>query len=670
MLVSRHCALRTLKAGISLAILSAALTDIAQAQEAGSPAAAESGLADIVVTAQKREQNLNDVGLSISALSGSALASQRISTVADLATATPGLTFAPAPNSAPVYTLRGVGFFESTLAAYPAVSLYIDQMPLPLPIMASLTAFDLERVEVLKGPQGTLFGNNATGGAINFIAAKPASTFGAGVELGYGRFNTFDVSAYITGPISDTLSARLALKAVNGDEWQRSYTRQDKIGRQDNIAARLLLDWTPSDRLKVSFNLNGWRDQSDPTTPQAIAITPQNAVGSAGLGGVLTGTEPIFNYPMAPKNARAADWTPEMRPFADNEFWQLATRIDFEVTDDITLTSLTSYDNFNFNARTEGDGTALQNLDLFGDVAKIETFTQELRIANDPRNALRWLIGANMEHTDYDQVTDLTTRDTTSYFVNGISLNAYDSHQKMRNYAIFGNVEFDVSDQFTLKGGIRQTKAKRRSNGSDYERAEFPVEAGLGLTDFFNQIYGIVYGGVVPPIEFGDSIAIDTRVNPDGTPVNPETYLTTGRYFGKLNENNTSWSLGVDYKPAPGTLIYANVSKGYKAGSFPLVSGSVWTAYEPVIQESLLSYEIGFKSQLFDRRLSINAAAFYSDYKNKQLRAKFVDPIFGALDKLVNVPKSRIKGVEVELNARPVPGLSLSASGLYVDASV
>ncbi len=225
--------------------------------------AGDTDVGEIIVTANKREQNLSNVGLSISALSGDQLAKQRVGDVSDLAKVTPGLAFAPTANSTPVYTLRGVGFFETTLSAYPDVSTYIDQAPLPLPVMTTLTAFDLERVEVLKGPQGTLFGNNATGGAINFIAAKPTREFAAGADFSYGRFNTFETSGFISGPITSTLRARLAVKMVNGDDWQKSYTRidggvpagylalgvpagfdkrQDTIGKRDNIAGRLLFD--------------------------------------------------------------------------------------------------------------------------------------------------------------------------------------------------------------------------------------------------------------------------------------------------------------------------------------------------------------------------------------------------------------------------------------------
>lgn len=204
-------------------------------------------LEEIFVTATKSEQGINNVGMSISALDTEALQNQRIGNVADLAQATPGLTFAPTPNATPVYTMRGVGFYEPTLSAYPDVSIYIDQVPLALPAMSSLTAFDLERVEVLKGPQGTLFGNNATGGAINFVAAKPTETFEAGAELGYGRFNTREASGFVSGPLVETLTARVAIKTVHSDGWQSSYTRDDELGEANNIAGRIIVDWNATD---------------------------------------------------------------------------------------------------------------------------------------------------------------------------------------------------------------------------------------------------------------------------------------------------------------------------------------------------------------------------------------------------------------------------------------
>jgi outer membrane receptor protein involved in Fe transport len=162
----------------------------------------------------------------VSAFGAKTLADQRINGVADLAKIVPGLDVTPSPDGPPVYTLRGVGFFESSVAAYPDVATYIDQAPLALPVFSVLTAFDLERIEVLKGPQGTLFGNNATGGAINFVAAKPTSTLDAGFDLGYGRFNTVQTDGFISGPLTDTLKARLSVKTTRGDDWQLSRVNQ------------------------------------------------------------------------------------------------------------------------------------------------------------------------------------------------------------------------------------------------------------------------------------------------------------------------------------------------------------------------------------------------------------------------------------------------------------
>jgi iron complex outermembrane receptor protein len=634
--------------------------------------------ADIVVTANKREQNLSKVGLSISAVGAQALSAQRIENVADLAQATPGLTFAPTPNATPVYTIRGVGFFESSLAAYPDVSLYIDQVPLSLPIMSSLTAFDLERVEVLKGPQGTLFGNNATGGAINFVAAKPTSSFEAGAEVGYGRFNTFDVAAYASGPITETLRARIAVKAVSGDEWQKSYTRDDKLGKKDNIAGRFLLDWKPTDRLSFSVNLNAWHDQNDPQAPQRIGYTPQNDVSGVPNGGTVPVPFPQATYPNAPSNARAADWTPSSRPYADNRFKQASLRGDYDFGF-ATLTSITGYSDLKFENSTEGGGTALRDLDLPFDQGHIKSFTQEVRLAGDVSQPFRWVIGGNYERTTVKETTFLLFTDTSSTYVNGFTGAGYQTDSGMRNYAGFANAEYDVTDQITLKAGIRQTKAKRDFSAFNGDFPEFSVanqttfggQQSITYTQFFNATYPAIYGaGVVPVIpEFG-SIIIDNRVNADGSPVDPSTYLKPGIFEGKLNEDSTSWSAGADFKPTQDVLFYLNVSKGYKAGSFPHLSGAIYDAYESVKQESILDYEAGFKLQLLDHKLSINGAAFYYDYKNKQLRAKFVDPIFGALDKLVNVPKSKIKGAEIEITARPTRGLSIIAAATYLDAKV
>lgn len=669
MIIFRH---KILSAGVSLAAL---LSTAANAQVAQAPTQQDAyDTHDIIVTANKREQNLSKVGAAITAFSNETLVAQRVVDGESLAKATPGLVYASSQNNTPVYTLRGVGFYESTLAAYPDVSLYIDQAPLPLPILATLTVFDLERVEVLKGPQGTLFGNNATGGAINFVAAKPTRELSAGIELGYSRFNTFEASGFVSGPLTENLRARAAFRVENGDEWQRSVTRNDKLGKKDNIAGRVLVDWEPTSRLRFSLNVNGWRDQNDPQAAAVSRLNTQNPAGSVGVGGMVPDDYPILNDVVIPEgNARLADWGSVYRPYTDNKFWQVALRTDYDVTDDLTLTSLTSYDRLTFQNSSDIDGSRLVGIQNDDHHGTIRSFNQELRLANAASNAFRWVIGANFENTRTAERLDQVSYDSSSAPVNGAGTVRDDNFQHMKNYAAFANIEYDIVDAVTLKAGIRQSRAERDSNAAGYTVPGRGPAPGMPytFTEFFNIVYGLIYGeGTIPTIAEGESFVLDTRVNADGTPVDPATYMKTGRYYGRLKEDSTSWSVGVDFKPTDDLLLYVNVKKGYKSGSFPILAAAIFDGLLPVTQESLLDYEAGFKAQLADRAISINGAAFYYDYRDKQLLTKFVDPLFGQLDRLQNVPKSKVKGAEMDVSIRPAQGLALGGSLTYLDATV
>src|SRR5690606_28632469 len=204
-----------------------------------SAAAAQAQLQEIVVTANKRAESANDIGLSISAISGDKLAEQKLTTLEEITSSVPGLVFATSDQNTPILTLRGVGFNESSIGVYPATSLYVDEIPLPFPVMAAHSAYDLERVEVLKGPQGVLFGQNSTGGAVNFIAAKPTQELSYGGDLSYGRFNKVEANGFVSGGLTDRLAGRLAVQSTKADEWQRSMTSDRENGEEDYTAARL-----------------------------------------------------------------------------------------------------------------------------------------------------------------------------------------------------------------------------------------------------------------------------------------------------------------------------------------------------------------------------------------------------------------------------------------------
>jgi iron complex outermembrane receptor protein len=232
----------------------------------------------------------------------------------------------------------------------------------------------------------------------------------------------------------------------------------------------------------------------------------------------------------------------------------------------------------------------------------------------------------------------------------------------MTNYAGFGNVEWTVAPKVTVKAGARYTK-------SDRDAVNMGFDPGQGSTAaFFQNVLSPLYQQFVVGVPAGQVVkpTIPTFANYTLNPATglPEVYRPT------LDESNVSWSVGVNYKPIETILLYANVSKGYKAGSVGTISAAVWSAWVPVKQESLLDYEAGFKAQLLDHRLSLNGAFFYYDYKDKQVRAKFVDPFFGQLDNLVNVPKSQVTGGELELEAAPMRGLDLGLAATYLHSEV
>lgn len=651
-------------AAIGAAVLPVAAFAQEQPAQAATDEAEDTNYGAIVVTANKREQNLNDVGLAITALSGDTLQKQGVSSLADLSRTVPSLTFQPTQYSTPVYTLRGVGFYDSTLASYPTVSVYLDEAPLPLPVMTTHTAFDLERVEVLKGPQGTLFGNNSTGGAINFIASKPTETFEAGGNISFGRFARVEGNAYVSGPLTENLTARVAVNGAMADGWQRSISRPaDTNGEVGYIAGRVMLDWRASDGIRFQLNVNGWRDSSDPVAPQYVGVIPQ-------FPGALSPEQ--LALPFAPRNARAADWQRNKKPNVDEKMGQLVLRGDFDLTTDITLTSVTSYAAYaRDNANYEFDGTPYLNGDYFDASGRVKTFSQELRIGNGGRLPFRWVIGANYERTNTREFVVVNFSEASLAPVFGFTGDKIRSRQNMRNYAVFGNAEYDISDQLTVKGGIRYTQADRAfSNctldGGDGTFSRVFTELTNAIQLGFLPVPGFTPTGVpIGPIGPDQCNMLD-NVTFDGTPV---TYLP-GELFADLDEDNVSWRVGVDFKPSNDLLLYANVARGYKAGSFPFLSGASFDQNAAVTQESLLSYEAGFKASVFDRRINVNGAAFLYKYDDKQLRGKVPDPIFNLLEALVNVPKSELKGVELEISGNPAPGLTLSVAGSYIDSEI
>ena len=662
-------------ASISWFAVSLALATQAAAQTAGSANAQSQSAGDaaeIIVTAQKREQNINDVGLTISAIGAAELQQRSIQSPADIAQAVPGLSYTNSANNTPVFTLRGVGFYDTSLGSYPTTSVYLDEVPLPFPVLTNLTAFDLERIEVLKGPQGTLFGQNSTGGAINYIAAKPTKELAAGFDLTYGRFNQFVGNGYISGPIGSRVRARLAVRGERSGPWQQSYTRNDENGRLNNLAGRLLVDFEASDTLTFQLNVNGWRDQNEPNAVQYFRFYNQ----------AITNVKPeVRNYPLSPQTPRAADWSEDNRMYRDLKFGQVSLRGDWEFVPDITLTSISSYIDFRQHGALDQDGINFDGIDLRLFRGKIKSFSQELRIANSGASEFRWIIGGNYSHDKVYYRENLVYGDGSGGNNQSapfqIESSENFSDQRMHNYAVFGNVEYELSQRFTVKAGARYTRAKRTADICNIDgtltpeggpaRRNFPVGGANRLFDLLADL--LAPGNTYPDLQPGDCFNLNdpSPLNPNANPARP---YEPGLFTASIDEHNVSWRAGVDFKPTSDLLIYANIAKGYKAGGFGNINAAINFQFRPVKQESILSYEAGVKAQLDDGRASINAAAFYLDYRDKQLRTKDINPIFGIIDALNNIPKSHISGAEIEFQANPVRGVNFGAAFTYITSKI
>ena len=616
----------------------------------------EAGVAEIVVTAQKRAQKLNDVGISVTAASGDTLKTRGITDTSDLGKIVAGFRAAPSNNQTPVYTLRGVGLYDSALGSSPTVSVYLDEVPFAFPVMTKTASLDLERVEVLKGPQGTLFGQNSTGGAINYIAAKPTNDFAAGADLTYSRFGKFDATGFLSGPLTDTLKARLAVRAIEGGAYQYSLTRpNDRLGASRELQARLLLDFTPTDRLKISLNLTGSRDRSDTIGAQTVAVNPVVPALAAPAIPDL-GVPALVDSPVAPRNPRAADWTPGFSDRARDSYYQAALRAEYRLTDQVTFLSITNFAHQHVDKMLDQDSAAAYEIQIrpFG---QIDAFNQEFRLTGN-MDGLNWIVGASYDH---DKIED-----SFDYFLPFNSTNqplptlprfehvVAAANQKVDTYAAFANAEYKISQNLSIHGGIRYTNDKREGDQCSYDNTA-------------NQFLTAQFNGLEALFRPTDPVFIPARgciqFLPDFTP-------TIQPFHVAVHEDNVSWRAGIDYKTDGGTLVYASASRGYKAGVISPSAAINTASNAPVKQERVDAYEIGLKAPLFNRRLQFNAAAFYYNYKDKQLRVRFFDPIFQLLEKLDNVPKSRVLGAEAEVTARPIAGLDLSASFTYLDTKV
>jgi outer membrane receptor protein involved in Fe transport len=610
-------------------------------------------LEEIVVTAQKREQKLTDVAMSITAISADQIQQVGVHDVSELPVLVPGLTVGKQVNGYLNFSIRGVNFAGQQFSSPSAVSIYMDEAAFPYSAMASGSFFDMERVEVLKGPQGTLYGQNSTGGAINLIAAKPTRTFSVGTDLEVNNYGQIIGGGYVSGPVTDTLAMRFSATTTQLGAWQHGYYLWpgQRNGDQNLGGARLLADWKPVDDLKVSFNLNANYDDSEPQLPQtgsvnATAVAPQ----------LLRNGVPYYQ---APTNDREAEQPPGDPLSQHNSNAQGVIRVDYRFSDAAKVTSITDYITSKYN-RVMDNGSV--GTIIAGQTALSHSISEELRLAGlmlDSR--LNYVVGVNYESDS----TDEGQFPQGYYNLSGVPVGTtLDAAYKFTNKTegVFADLDYEVVSGLTLTGGIRYTHTKQGIDGCMTGNDLGSAFAG-GLYQYFYYAYNGAFPTTNPYVP-GSCLTINNTA-PQSSP----DFLQPLHENQTQSENNVPWRVGVNYKPTTDSLIYALVSRGFKAGQFPLQDSFVATQIQPVKQEEVTSFEVGTKATLLNGRLQANAAYFHYDYNDKQFFSYVPTPIYAVVT-VVNIPKSKEDGAELGLTAIPIDGLTVHADVTYIHTRV
>ena len=578
-----------------------------QAAAQSAPAPSTQVLEQITVTAEKRSQSVQKVGSSISVLSGKELALHNVNDVMDLQYLTPSLTITPQFGSGQLeFSIRGVGFEDYASNNAPTVGLYVDEVAFPIPYETDGQIFDVARVEVLRGPQGTLYGRNTTGGAINYVLNKPTKDFEGGLTVQYGRFNAALVEGYVSGSLADNVQMRLSGETQQGGAWQHGPDGQ-MLGNLDKSSVRDLIDWEPNDTLKFELDAHGSHDRSDALGTHLYA--PGDALQLLGAPGLPTPIDPNRDdtvWGTSPLFAKEIGISPNTKPFEHIDTAGVSVRGD-QLTDYGTLTDLISYDYAGRREYDDFDASPLALADVYFNT-RANVFANELRFTSPSGGRLTYLAGiyygnqflADNYRGGFDEIYGVDTSVQYSQTVNTISG--------------FGQASYKITDALTFTGGLRLEHEERKLNN------------------------------------FGSFFLVD------GVAINPDNVASQTTSYTK-----PSGKAELQYVPFTDDMIYAEVSRGIKSGGFTTYNdGTPKVGTAPFQPEEVWAYELGNKLDVPGANLRLNISAFYYQYHNQQIQAAVLNPTTGLVGSIINAPRSHLYGGEIEADWTPIPNLTLS----------
>lgn len=575
-----HTGRDTLFAVISLTIAACAAS-AAQAQESTSGTELE----EIVVTAQKRSESLQRVPLSIAAFTPAALEGKQINDAASLQVAVPGLVYSNSGGFATPY-IRGIGSDIATVGAEPGVATYIDGVYVSNPLSVNMDLVDVERVEVVKGPQGTLYGRNAIGGAINIITREPGQELEGQVSAGFGNHSRYDLAGFVSGGVTDTLALGLYANFVQRDSLTTNLANPspDLVpdDKQD-VSVRAKAVFTPTENTK--FVLSGEYADTDAPDIWSFRQVQDNALGT--LAGGQTSTRPRTVYHNYPSYQTSRLYAGTLRAEVDLAFAKLV--------------SISGYRDFESVASVDYDGTDAQVLGFAIRPATSQQFSQEVQLVSRADSTVRWITGLYYFDEKTSGRFDLNPGDLL------VNLNP---NLPVESYAAFAEVTVPVTEKLEMTGGARFTHEKKSVDSEQ----------------------------IIPAFGVRDTL-----------PSQEKTF------------EEPTWKVALQYQVNPELMSYASYSRGFQSGAFNAVD----TGAPPVDAETLDAYEIGLKSELFDRRLQANFSAFYYDFKDLQVQ---VNDDSGAAASFQNAGAASVQGLEASFRALVSQGLELDAGFSFLDS--
>ena len=587
----------------------------AQAQEA-EVADAPGGITDIVVTAQKRAQNLQEVPIAISAVSSEFLEQRNVTSIEQLGAIAPNVKIERGSSNSTVasISIRGSTTLNPALTWEPAVGLYMDGVYLGKAQGSFFDVADIERVEVLRGPQGTLYGRNTLAGAINIIPKKPTGELGGSAQISYGNYDYWQARTSIDLPAFGPFAVKLSGQISKRDGFAKltpvGDSNDTEAGNLDSKSGMVQVRFEPTSNLTFDYAFDYSKVDQNPYYTQPYAFGPGNYLDPTSPLYPAYGSIPYHDY-VNTKVQKRGSYNTDVYERSEVMGHSLTGLLDLGAIGE--LKSITAYREVEFDDQLDLDGSPLP-LAQSARVSNYEAFSQELQLAGTT-GGLNYVFGLY-----YSKDKGSTLNPQKFFFFPGTAGTVYDSRYSFdtRTFAAYGQVDYEVTDRLTLTGGLRYTHEKK------------------GITRFLE-----TNDPTVPDIDVGKGDVPDAKFS------------------------NVTPTFVVGYEATDNVNVYAKYAKGFKSGGFNGETLSIVELQKPYKAETVDSYEIGFKSRLLDNRLQLNVAAFWDEKKDMQISVftgKSATESF-----VLNAGKARIRGIELEAVAQPSDDLMIQGSFALLD---